>query len=82
MRLDDYLSTVGIVKRRTVAKELGANGLIEIGGKRAKPSHQVATGDIIVIKGSRPIHCEILAVPTGSVSKTNRDSFYRTLNQT
>lgn len=81
MRLDDYLSTVGIVKRRTVAKELGARGMIEIGGKRAKPAHQVATGDIIVIKGSHPVHCEVLAVPTGSVSKSSRESFYRVLNQ-
>jgi len=80
MRLDDYLSTVGIVKRRTVAKELGARGMIEVAGRRVKPAYDVRLGDIIVIKGSKPVHCEVLAIPTGSVNKTDRESFYRILN--
>ena len=41
MRLDDYLSTVGVVKRRTIAKELAQNGLVEVGGRRVKPAYQV-----------------------------------------
>ena len=80
MRIDDYLSTVGVVKRRTVAKELGSNGLIEVNGRKVKPAYQVKINDIIAIKGSRPVTVEVLAVPTGSVPKTDRDKFFQTVS--
>ena len=77
MRIDDYLSTVGLVKRRTVAKELGSSGLIEANGNVVKPAHQVSIGDIIRIKGSRPLVAEVLAVPTRSVPRADRGRFFR-----
>lgn len=77
MRLDDYLSTVGIVKRRTVAKDLGSNGLIEVNGRRVKPAYAVNISDIIHIKGSRPYTAEVLEVPRGSVPKSERDRYFR-----
>lgn len=80
MRLDDYLSTVGIVKRRTVAKELGSAGMIEVNGRRAKSAYEVKTGDIVRIKGSRPVAAEVLKIPTGSVPKTERGQFFKILN--
>lgn len=79
MRLDDYLSTVGVVKRRTVAKELGTNGLLEANGRRVKPAYAVKAGDIIRIKGSRPVAIEILEVPVRSVPKPDRDRFVKIL---
>ena len=51
MRLDDYLSTVGIIKRRTIAKDLASRSMIEVNGSRAKPAYQIKLNDIIVIKG-------------------------------
>jgi len=63
MRVDDYLSTVGVVKRRTVAKELGQNGLITINGQRAKPATNINVGDVIHIKGNRSVTVEVLEVP-------------------
>ena len=80
MRLDDYLSTVGIVKRRTVAKELGTNGLIEVNGRRVKPAYDVRVGDIIHIKGSRPVAAEVLAIPNQSVPKENRNMYFRLIS--
>jgi len=77
MRIDDYLSTVGIIKRRTVAKEMGANGLIEVNGHKVKPAYEVKLHDIIAIKGSQPFTAEILEIPTGSVAKTERDKYFR-----
>lgn len=80
MRLDDFLSTVGVVKRRTVAKELAANGLIEINGHKAKPAADVHLDDIIAIKGSRPLTVEVLQIPSGSIAKADRERFFRTLS--
>jgi ribosomal 50S subunit-recycling heat shock protein len=77
MRIDDYLSTVGVIKRRTVAKELGSNGLIEVNGRRVKPAYAVKEGDIIRIKGTRPMVVEVRAIPTRSVPKTERESYFK-----
>ena len=79
MRVDDYLSTVGVVKRRTVAKDLGTNGLLEANGRKIKPAYTVNVGDIIRIKGSRPLSIEILDIPTRSVPKKERDQYFKTL---
>jgi len=79
VRIDDFLSSIGIIKRRTVAKDMGASGLLEINGRRVKPAHEVAQGDIIRIKGSRPAVIEVLAVPTSSVPKGERNTYYKDL---
>ncbi len=79
MRLDDFLSTVGLVKRRTLAKELAQNGMVTVGGRTVKPAHQVQVRDIIRIKGKRAMAAEILEIPTGSVPKTDRTKYFREL---
>ncbi|WP_125547090.1 RNA-binding S4 domain-containing protein [Levilactobacillus lindianensis] len=50
MRLDKYLKVSRIIKRRSVAKEIADKGRIEINGKVAKSSSDVATNDELVIK--------------------------------
>ena len=79
MRLDDFLSTVGIIKRRTEAKELSQNGLVEVNGRKAKPAHPVKPNDIIRIKGSAPQAVEVIHLPSGSVSKDTRSKFVKDL---
>ncbi len=79
MRIDDYLSTVGLVKRRTVAKDLAANGLIAVNGRTVKPAYQVGVNDIIAIKGKRALTAEVLAIPSGSVAKAERSDYFRQL---
>ena len=79
MRIDDYLSTVGIVKRRTVAKQLGSNGLVEVNGRTVKPAYEIKRGDIIVIKGSQPFRAEVLDIPSGSVPKDRREYYFKAL---
>ena len=79
MRLDDYLSTVGVIKRRTVAKELGQNGLIHVNDRRVKPAYLVKLNDIISIRGTHPVTVEVIGLPTGSVPKERREEFFRLL---
>ncbi len=79
MRLDDFLSTVGIIKRRTEAKEMCQNGLVELNGHKAKPAHQVLPNDIIRIKGSTPQAVEVINLPSGNVARDNRDKFVKDL---
>lgn len=82
MRIDDYLSTVGAIKRRTIAKKLADSGLIAINGQKAKASHAVNISDIIEIKGSRGFSIEVLEIPSGSVSRADRDGYFKELPAT
>lgn len=80
MRLDDFLSTVGVVKRRTLAKEISQKGQVEVNGRRAKPAYQVKENDVIILKGTSGTTIEITAVPKGSVSKERRQEFYKIIS--
>lgn len=79
MRLDDFLSTVGIVKRRTVAKELVQNGMVSVNGRNAKPAYQVRVNDIIQMKGNRARTVEVLDIPSRSVPAADRDKYFKKL---
>ena len=80
MRIDDFLSTIGVIKRRTVAKELADAGLILINGAKAKPSRDVQTQDRIFIKGKQQLELLVLAVPTGNVARANRADYFQLLS--
>lgn len=79
MRIDDFLSTVGVVKRRTIAKELASNGMIEVNQRPIKPAYQVKPNDVIQIKGAHGMIVEVLEIPPGSVAKPDRERYYRVL---
>ena len=63
MRLDLYLSRVGIIKRRSIAKEMAT----------------IKTGDIIQIGGNRPTTVEIKEIPVGNVKKEAREDYFKIL---
>jgi len=61
MRLDKYLKTARILKRRTVSKELAQQQRVYVNGKIAKPSTDVHEGDIIkVLFGYRELSVRVL----------------------
>jgi len=76
MRIDDFLSSVGAIKRRTIAKQLGSSGMIAVNGNTVKPSYQVKINDIIRIKGSRSLVIEVLNIPVGSIQKDKRELYF------
>ena len=60
MRLDLVLKLSGLIKRRTVAKELAERGRILINGRTAKPSSEVKEGDNLELRlGNRVLIVEI-----------------------
>ena len=60
MRLDLVLKLSGLIKRRTVAKELADRGRILINDKVSKPSSEVHNGDILELHlGNRVLVVEI-----------------------
>jgi len=49
MRLDKFLKTSRVFKRRTVAKEIALHQKISVNGRLAKPSTNVDKGDVVTI---------------------------------
>jgi len=79
MRIDKWLSSVNVVKRRTIAQDMVKSGVVYINGTLAKPSKSVKVGDIIKIeylKGAKEY--EVLAIPTTkTIPKSKKDEYVR-----
>lgn len=83
MRLDNFLSTLGIIKRRTQAKEMADGGHVKINGSRAKPAHNIKVDDIIEITGKFHVRLKVNKVPTSNtVPKTVREDYFTILDRT
>lgn len=80
MRLDVFLNTVCIVKRRTEAKRACDNGIVTLDGHLAKASREVAVGQRVCIAFTdRILEFDILDVPKGNVSRKDASRYYRIL---
>lgn len=63
MRLDKYLKTSRIIKRRSVAKEIADKGRISINGKVAKSSTDVSVGDeVVIVFGNKTLTVKVTAL--------------------
>lgn len=55
MRLDKFLKVSRLIKRRTLAKEISEAERVYVNQKIAKPSKEIAVGDIITIRYGKKI---------------------------
>ena len=63
MRIDKFLKTARIIKRRTVANEMCDAGRVEVNGKVVKASCEVVAGDCVTLHfGSGDVKFRINAV--------------------
>lgn len=82
MRLDKWLVNTGLVPRRTRAQQACDAGLVEIDGKRAKPSSEVRLGQQVTLRlGLRVTVYEVLAVPERPVARDKREDCRRLLSE-
>jgi ribosomal 50S subunit-recycling heat shock protein len=69
MRLDKYLQSSRLVKRRTLANRLCDAGRVTLNGQRAKPAVDVRTGDLVGVNfGTRRLVVKVLRLPEGRPS--------------
>ena len=82
MRIDKFLNSVNITKRRTVAQDMISNGVVSINGKVVKASKNVELGNIIeltYLKGVKKY--EVLDIPTmKSTPKSDQDKYIKELS--
>ncbi|MDD3323895.1 MAG: RNA-binding S4 domain-containing protein [Sulfurospirillaceae bacterium] len=79
MRIDKYLNSVNITKRRAISEDMCKNGVVSINGVVAKPAKDVKVGDIIQINYIEKIKkYQVLQVPTTkTISKTQQDQYVK-----
>lgn len=71
MRIDKYLKTARILKRREAAKELALQKRVWINGRLAKPGIEVEIGDVIRLRfGNRILTVKVEDIQK-QVSKAN-----------
>ena len=81
MRIDKWLSSVNVVKRRTIAQDMVKSGVVFINGIKAKPSKEVKVGDKITIEYLKAAkNYEVLQIPvTKTVPKSAKEEYVREL---
>ena len=82
MRVDKFLNSVNITKRRAVSEDMCKSGVVSINGKVAKPAKDVKVGDVIEIKYlDKTFAYEVLQIPTTkSIPKSKKDEYVRLKN--
>lgn len=81
MRIDKWLSSTNVVKRRTIAQDMVKSGVVFINGIKAKPSKDVKVGDKITIEYLKESkNYEVLKIPTTkTVPKSAKDEYVKEL---
>jgi len=82
VRVDKFINTVNITKRRTIAEDMCKSGVVFINSKKAKASKDVKVGDIITIEYlENPKSYEVLQIPTTkTIPKSAKDEYVKELS--
>jgi ribosomal 50S subunit-recycling heat shock protein len=82
MRLDLFLKTTHLVKRRELAKELCDEGMVRVNGVPRKASAEISIGDELDFPVyNRLLKVKVLDVPKGTLPKGNQWSFIEILEE-
>lgn len=81
MRVDKFLNSVNITKRRAISEDMCKNGVVSINGIVVKPAKDVKVGDIITITYlERSVQYEVLQIPeTKTIPKTQQHEYVKVI---
>ncbi|ACZ12051.1 S4 domain-containing protein [Sulfurospirillum deleyianum] len=79
MRVDKFLNSVNITKRRAISEDMCKNGVVRVNGVVVKPAKDVKVGDIITIAYlDKTQSYEVLQIPeTKTIPKTKQTEYVR-----
>ena len=82
MRIDKFLNTVNITKRRALAEDMCKSGVVKINEKVVKPAKDVKVGDIIEIQYLEKIKkFQVLQIPTTkTIPKSLKDEYVKEIS--
>ena len=78
MRIDKFLNTTNILKRRSLAQDLIKNNLVSVNGVIVKASKEIKIGDMVEIKFLQySKKYKILAIPQNkNIPKNAKNDFW------
>jgi len=77
MRVDKFLNSVNITKRRAVSEDMCRNGVVEINGKVAKAAKDVKVGDTVTINYlQKSVSYKVLQIPETKTIPKSKQSEY------
>ena len=81
MRIDKFLNSVNVVKRRAVSEDMCKSGVVSVNGKVVKPAKDIKIGDIIELKYLDKIEkYKVLQIPTTkTVPKSQKEEYVEIL---
>jgi ribosomal 50S subunit-recycling heat shock protein len=81
LRIDKFLNTVNITKRRAISEDMCKSKVVEINGVICKPAKAVKVGDKITINYlERSVSYEVLKIPESkSIPKSKKDEYVKEL---
>ena len=79
MRVDKFLNSVNITKRRAVSDDMCKNGVVCINNVVVKPAKDVKVGDVITINYlEKAVKYEVLQIPEAkTIPKTKQTEYVR-----
>lgn len=79
MRVDKYLNSVNLTKRRAISEDMCKNGVVSINGVVAKASKDVKVGDkLTIVYLERSVSYEVLQIPaTKTIPKSLQNDYVR-----
>jgi ribosome-associated heat shock protein Hsp15 len=82
LRIDKFLNSVNITKRRAVSEDMCKSGVISINDTVVKPAKVVKIGDIISIKYlEKVVKYEVLQLPqTKTIPKSAQSEYVKIIN--
>lgn len=77
MRVDKFLNSINITKRRSVSQDMIASGVVEVNGVVAKASKNVEIGSIITINYLESVKkYKVLKIPTAKSTPKSLQNEY------
>lgn len=81
MRLDKYLKTSRLIKRRTVAKDVANADRVLVNDLPAKPSKEIKIGDIITVEfGTKIVKVKVISLDV-SIKKADATLMYEFISE-
>ncbi len=79
LRIDKFLNSVNITKRRAVSEDMCKNGVVKINNIVVKPAKDVKIGDIIEISYlEKVVKYEVLQIPqTKTIPKSQQNEYVK-----
>jgi ribosomal 50S subunit-recycling heat shock protein len=82
LRLDIFLKRTGVIKQRSLAKEICDKGSVSVDGRKAKAGKEIDCGRIITLDlRDEFLEIEVLSLPGRNYKRTSGEGFYRIIDR-